>query len=606
MIGTRCKQGEKGVRAKMNLAEMKNQRKVNSFNPRGTTVVYIQNVEGVASMLLDKLLYRIENMEGNKVIVLVDKNKVNKRDTVQGIYEEGDIGKLRTDVIRDRYYGLFTTEIYATFATYEENRQLMGGAVNVIVYNFQQGKEKVNEGNCVRNIGLTMNQHTTARLEEHVYQFKGLQKSLRVKSNLYFINVQVGGKESAVVVNYANGFHTETLVNGYMSAVSVPLNEIVEKRMEATTGNTHALQVAIYLVNLFNAIVTEDMSLTAKVSYLHYDRQDEKQPFKRITHPITHPNLHQKDQGDREERYTHIEDTYLKYQEEIKGRIQTQPLMKEIVNVLQIENYWEEVANQQERLTDQQEEEEQEQPVEEEKYWLVYKATLRLRTILLMMGRSEKTIEYIRKEEKKYQGIAKAHETTVEQYSDLTGLDGAKIQKEIKAYVENLKSIYGFYEKMNYKRYVTEAKEVILQEEKEIFEYMLEGVTLYMHPKHTNQEDRIHALRTYIKTHTPPMMWEENTVQKTYETVYRYIKDQCDNLLYNYTEDGRIGGSWNISNDLKREMEQTFKTVMVNKNYLKHEEYTKYPTMYHMVYMEHLVYNFYLKDYGQKIQGLQA
>lgn len=577
----------------MKLADLKKTYKVESFNEKGTTVVFLQNLAGVASLLLDNILYRIENLEGSKIIVLVDKQKVTKQDTVQGSYNTEDIGKLRRDVIRNRYYGQFTTEIYTTVEKYATNRQLMGGEVNLIVYNFQQGEEDVNEGNTIHNIGLSLKQNNAQKLKQRVYNLEGVEEILHVKSCLYFINVQVGALKSAVVLNYADGLNVTTLQENYYNRVSVPLKEKEETKLEATDGYVHAIELTNYLTNIFNAIVTNELGNAYRIAYIKKGQDAQKERFKGSEYPILLPNrnFHIKEDDPNSLRYKQIEAQYEKHTQSIKAYVAKNNCLRNIHEIMQVERYLEQEAVWGDEVTNE----------TENDTWNLYKNATRLLYVCDIHNRGKKVKQFIEKQLMSYSAIANATPPVVEEYSKVTGKDGEGLQKKIQEYTENLKTILKFYNDITYKNY--QYKEDYEDMEMGELQTILEIIQVYSHPKYTNSEQRYQALKSYIEKNVDTFVGEG-----AYESVQEAVKIYSEMIMEMSVKDTEtpLEKNLKISTTLKIYIEKIMETYLTNTEYLNQKEYQEMVSVYAMLYMENLIYNFYLKEASQQMKELQV
>lgn len=577
----------------MKLADLKKTYKVESFNEKGTTVVFLQNLAGVASLLLDNILYRIENLEGSKIIVLVDKQKVTKQDTVQGSYNTEDIGKLRSDVIRNRYYGQFTTEIYTTVEKYATNRQLMGGEVNLIVYNFQQGEEDVNEGNTIHNIGLSLKQNNAQKLKQRVYNLEGVEEILHVKSCLYFINVQVGALKSAVVLNYADGLNVTTLQENYYNRVSVPLKEKEETKLAATDGYVHAIELTNYLTNIFNAIVTNELGNAYRIAYIEKGQDAQKERFKGSEYPILLPNrnFHIKEDDPNSLRYKQIEAQYEKHTQSIKAYVAKNNCLRNIHEIMQVERYLEQEAVWGDEVTSE----------TENDTWNLYKNATRLLYVCDIHNRGKKVKQFIEKQLMSYSAIANATPPVVEEYSKVTGKDGEGLQKKIQEYTENLKTILKFYNDITYKNY--QYKEDYEDMEMGELQTILEIIQVYSHPKYTNSEQRYQALKSYIEKNVDTFVGEG-----AYESVQEAVKIYSEMIMEMSVKDTEtpLEKNLKISTTLKIYIEKIMETYLTNTEYLNQKEYQEMVSVYAMLYMENLIYNFYLKEASQQMKELQV
>lgn len=577
----------------MKLADLKKTYKVESFNEKGTTVVFLQNLAGVASLLLDNILYRIENLEGSKIIVLVDKQKVTKQDTVQGSYNTEDIGKLRRDVIRNRYYGQFTTEIYTTVEKYATNRQLMGGEVNLIVYNFQQGEEDVNEGNTIHNIGLSLKQNNAQKLKQRVYNLEGVEEILHVKSCLYFINVQVGALKSAVVLNYADGLNVTTLQENYYNRVSVPLKEKEETKLEATDGYVHAIELTNYLTNIFNAIVTNELGNAYRIAYIKKGQDAKKERFKGSEYPILLPNrnFHIKEDDPNSLRYKQIEAQYEKHTQSIKAYVAKNNCLRNIHEIMQVERYLEQEAVWGDEVTSE----------TENDTWNLYKNATRLLYVCDIHNRGKKVKQFIEKQLMSYSAIANATPPVVEEYSKVTGKDGEGLQKKIQEYTENLKTILKFYHDITYKNY--QYKEDYEDMEMGELHTILKIIQVYSHPKYSNSEQRYQALKSYIEKNVDTFVGEG-----AYESVQEAVKIYSEMIMEMSVKDTEtpLEKNLKISTTLKSYIEKIMETYLTNTEYLNQKEYREMVSVYAMLYMENLIYNFYLKEASQQMKELQV
>lgn len=577
----------------MKLADLKKTYKVESFNEKGTTVVFLQNLAGVASLLLDNILYRIENLEGSKIIVLVDKQKVTKQDTVQGSYNTEDIGKLRSDVIRNRYYGQFTTEIYTTVEKYATNRQLMGGEVNLIVYNFQQGEEDVNEGNTIHNIGLSLKQNNAQKLKQRVYNLEGVEEILHVKSCLYFINVQVGALKSAVVLNYADGLNVTTLQENYYNRVSVPLKEQEETKLEATDGYVHAIELTNYLTNIFNAIVTNELGNAYRIAYIEKGQDAQKERFKGSEYPILLPNrnFHIKEDDPNSLRYKQIEAQYEKHTQSIKAYVAKNNCLRNIHEIMQVERYLEQEAVWGDEVTSE----------TENDTWNLYKNATRLLYVCDIHNRGKKVKQFIEKQLMSYSAIANATPPVVEEYSKVTGKDGEGLQKKIQEYTENLKTILKFYNDITYKNY--QYKEDYEDMEMGELHTILKIIQVYSHPKYSNSEQRYQALKSYIEKNVDTFVGEG-----AYESVQEAVKIYSEMIMEMSVKDTEtpLEKNLKISTTLKSYIEKIMETYLTNTEYLNQKEYQEMVSVYAMLYMENLIYNFYLKEASQQMKELQG
>lgn len=577
----------------MKLADLKKTYKVESFNEKGTTVVFLQNLAGVASLLLDNILYRIENLEGSKIIVLVDKQKVTKQDTVQGSYNTEDIGKLRRDVIRNRYYGQFTTEIYTTVEKYATNRQLMGGEVNLIVYNFQQGEEDVNEGNTIHNIGLSLKQNNAQKLKQRVYNLEGVEEILHVKSCLYFINVQVGALKSAVVLNYADGLNVTTLQENYYNRVSVPLKEKEETKLEATDGYVHAIELTNYLTNIFNAIVTNELGNAYRIAYIKKGQDAQKERFKGSEYPILLPNrnFHIKEDDPNSLRYKQIEAQYEKHTQSIKAYVAKNNCLRNIHEIMQVERYLEQEAVWGDEVTSE----------TENDTWNLYKNATRLLYVCDIHNRGKKVKQFIEKQLMSYSAIANATPPVVEEYSKVTGKDGEGLQKKIQEYTENLKTILKFYHDITYKNY--QYKEDYEDMEMGELHTILKIIQVYSHPKYSNSEQRYQALKSYIEKNVDTFVGEG-----AYESVQEAVKIYSEMIMEISVKDTEtpLEKNLKISTTLKSYIEKIMETYLTNTEYLNQKEYREMVSVYAMLYMENLIYNFYLKEASQQMKELQV
>lgn len=71
-------------------------------NITGYTLV-IPELSGVATLTLNLLMYRLNNLPVPVEIIVFDRKKVTDRDLGKGLYLQKDLGLLRADVIQDKY-----------------------------------------------------------------------------------------------------------------------------------------------------------------------------------------------------------------------------------------------------------------------------------------------------------------------------------------------------------------------------------------------------------------------------------------------------------------------------------------------------------------------
>lgn len=64
-------------------------------------------IDGLGSMVINLLLYRLNNLSDNVVLYITDNNKVTKNDVANGVYVNSDIGVKRAEAITDKYSGYF-------------------------------------------------------------------------------------------------------------------------------------------------------------------------------------------------------------------------------------------------------------------------------------------------------------------------------------------------------------------------------------------------------------------------------------------------------------------------------------------------------------------
>lgn len=74
------------------------------YNPNksGDYVVIVPNLNGLASITLKLMMYRLNNIEGDVTVYITDKKSVTQKDIDSGIYTEDDFGKFRVDVFIDK------------------------------------------------------------------------------------------------------------------------------------------------------------------------------------------------------------------------------------------------------------------------------------------------------------------------------------------------------------------------------------------------------------------------------------------------------------------------------------------------------------------------
>lgn len=75
-----------------------------SFNPNkeGDYAIIIPNLNGLATISLKLMMYRLNNIDGRVTIYILDKKSITKKDVESGIYTENDFGKFRVDVFIKR------------------------------------------------------------------------------------------------------------------------------------------------------------------------------------------------------------------------------------------------------------------------------------------------------------------------------------------------------------------------------------------------------------------------------------------------------------------------------------------------------------------------
>lgn len=71
-------------------------------NKNGDYVVIVPNLNGLASITLKLMMYRLNNIEGNVTVYITDKKSVTQKDIDSGIYTDDDFGKYRVDVFIDK------------------------------------------------------------------------------------------------------------------------------------------------------------------------------------------------------------------------------------------------------------------------------------------------------------------------------------------------------------------------------------------------------------------------------------------------------------------------------------------------------------------------
>lgn len=79
-------------------------------------IIVIDNAKNndISSHLLERLLYRLENVESNFTILLTGNNVLAKNDVEKGMYFANDVGKPRSSVLVDKYSDKFSTPLLAT------------------------------------------------------------------------------------------------------------------------------------------------------------------------------------------------------------------------------------------------------------------------------------------------------------------------------------------------------------------------------------------------------------------------------------------------------------------------------------------------------------
>lgn len=209
-------------------------KKVDTFDLNKKNVFYFPNVDGVASHFIESLIFRLENVESQSIIILGDKKKVRPTDVKRGLFIESDYNKTRSDVLTARYTGLCKTLIYSTGRMATTLDSLFKQDINLFYISTsenltQQNYTKMLNELKTKAIGMS---HTNSNA--YVFSLGSIEQNITLKMNIV----------------------TATKILG-----NTTLQPDIKKASSVQSQFIQSTMSAQLLFNTVNSLLTESMSI---------------------------------------------------------------------------------------------------------------------------------------------------------------------------------------------------------------------------------------------------------------------------------------------------------------------------------------------------------
>lgn len=194
----------------------------------GYSIIFPE-LNGLGVMVLNLLLYRLNNINERVVIYLQDNKSVTTTDVSSGLYRTEDVGSKRAEVIRDKYVGNFS---------------------NVVLVDIVKGTEFTRRNTGNRNlIYIDLGKKGSKESYENFLRLQDINKFGR--NNAYIRYRQVDGESDAITLDLIS-------MKRVKSTQEIPVtNSKITKKKRYIKNNL----TSVVLASIVNNLVTEGMDL---------------------------------------------------------------------------------------------------------------------------------------------------------------------------------------------------------------------------------------------------------------------------------------------------------------------------------------------------------
>lgn len=209
-------------------------KKVDTFDLTKKNVFYFPNVDGVASHFIESLIFRLENVESQSIIILGDKKKVRPTDVKRGLFVESDYNKTRSDVLTARYTGLCKTLIYSTGRMATTLDSLFKQDINLFYISTSENLTQQNYIKMLNELKTKALGMSNTNATAYVFSLGSIEQNINLKMNIV---------TSAKIVG-------NTTLQPDIKKTSSVQSQFIQSTMSAQI-----------LFNAVNSLLTESMSI---------------------------------------------------------------------------------------------------------------------------------------------------------------------------------------------------------------------------------------------------------------------------------------------------------------------------------------------------------
>lgn len=235
--------------------ELKMIKPMDDYNQNHNNVLIFPSVCGLSSHIIENLLFRLENVEKDTQILLLDKRKITSNEVKKGLYVNKDFSKSRSSVLANRYTGLTKVKLNAT-----SDDNLFAILKRISRNTTEQGNPKE-----PKNI-FVVDTQTTDSLELKA-KLTSVQSALENTNHKVIYMVVYVNSDTVSVFNFTVNAHE---INGDFIEYE---NKDNIKSRGITNGYMRNLIASQIVFNMINNVVTQDLSQNKTVISLNYKEQ---------------------------------------------------------------------------------------------------------------------------------------------------------------------------------------------------------------------------------------------------------------------------------------------------------------------------------------------
>lgn len=235
--------------------ELKMIKPMDDYNQNHNNVLIFPIVCGLSSHIIENLLFRLENVEKDTQILLLDKRKITSNEVKKGLYVNKDFSKSRSSVLANRYTGLTKVKLNAT-----SDDNLFAILKRISRNTTEQGNPKE-----PKNI-FVVDTQTTDSLELKA-KLTSVQSALENTNHKVIYMFVYVNSDTVSVFNFTVNAHE---INGDFIEYE---NKDNIKSRGITNGYMRNLIASQIVFNMINNVVTQDLSQNKTVISLNYKEQ---------------------------------------------------------------------------------------------------------------------------------------------------------------------------------------------------------------------------------------------------------------------------------------------------------------------------------------------